>query len=150
MTKSLLDAETRYNQFEKLALALVMAAQKLRPYFQSQPITVLTSFPLKNILHKLELSGRLTKWAIELSEHHVDFQPLTAIKSQVLADFIADFSPNILLQAEKELMTLKEGTNGGMWKLNVDGSSNFRCSELGLVLTSPNGDKIEQSIRCGF
>ena len=47
-------------------------------------------------------------------------------------------------------MTLKEGTNGGTWILNVDGSSNFRGSGLGLVLTSPNRDKIEQSIKCGF
>ncbi|KAL5583444.1 hypothetical protein UlMin_015886 [Ulmus minor] len=135
---------------EKLALALITAARKLRPYFQNHLVTVLTSFPLKNILHKPELSGRLTKWAVELSEHHIDFQPRTAIKSQVLADFIADFSPNILVQAEKELMTLKEGTNRGTWILNVDGSSNFRGSGLGLVLASPNGDKIEQSIRCGF
>ena len=142
MSKSLLDAETRYSQLEKLALALITAARKLRLYFQSHPITVLTSFPLKNILHKPELSGRLTKWAVELREHHIDFLPRTAIKSQVLDDFIADFSPNILMQAEKELMTLKEGTNGGTWILNVDGSSNFRGSGLGLVLTSPNGDKI--------
>lgn len=52
VSKSLLDAETRYSQFEKLALALIITARKLRPYFQSHPITVLTSFPLKNILHK--------------------------------------------------------------------------------------------------
>ena len=51
VSKALLDAETRYNQLEKLALALIIAARKLRPYFQSHPITVLTSFPLKNILH---------------------------------------------------------------------------------------------------
>ena len=55
--KALLDAETRYNQLEKLALALIIAARKLRPFFQSHLIIVLMSFPLKNILHKLEISG---------------------------------------------------------------------------------------------
>ncbi|KAL5574300.1 hypothetical protein UlMin_023897 [Ulmus minor] len=61
VSKSLLDAETRYTQLEKLALALVTVARKLRPYFQCHPITVLTTYPLKSILHKPELSGRLTK-----------------------------------------------------------------------------------------
>ena len=100
--------ETRYNQLEKLALALITAARKLIPYFQCHPVTVLTSFPLKNILHKPELSGRLTKWAVELSEHHIDYQLRTTIKSQELADFIADFSPCSLLLVQKELMTLEE------------------------------------------
>ncbi|KAL5580705.1 hypothetical protein UlMin_013147 [Ulmus minor] len=112
VSKALLDAETQYSQLEKLALALIIAARKLRPYFQCHPITVLTSFPLKNILHKLELSGRLTKWAVELSEHHIDYQPRTGIKSLVLADFIADFSPCTLLQAQKQLVTLEENPNG--------------------------------------
>ena len=75
VNKALLDAKTRYSQLENLALAFITAARKLIPYFQSHPITVLTSFPLKNILHKPELSGRLTKWAVELSEHHIDYQP---------------------------------------------------------------------------
>ena len=150
VSKSLLDAETRYSQLEKLALALIHAARKLRPYFQCHPITVLTTFPLKTILHKLELSGRLTKWAVELSEYDISYKPRTALKSQVLADFIADFTPNSQVQAEKELCHLTEGQTSGTWELHVDGSSNVRGSGLGLVLTSPQGEKIEQAIRCGF
>ncbi|XP_070019486.1 uncharacterized protein [Nicotiana sylvestris] len=49
VSKSLLDAETRYPQLEKLALALIMASKKLRPYFQCHPIAVVTSYPLRNI-----------------------------------------------------------------------------------------------------
>ena len=59
--KSLLNAETHYTQLEKLALALVTATRKLRPYFQCHPITGLTTYPLKSILHKPELSNKLTK-----------------------------------------------------------------------------------------
>ena len=73
VSKALLDSETRYSHMEKLALAIITAAQTLRPYFQSHPISVQTSFPLKNILNKPELSRRLMKWAIELSEHHIDY-----------------------------------------------------------------------------
>ena len=48
-------------------------------------------------------------------------------------------------------MTLGESSSGeGTWILHVDGSSNFKGGRLGLVITSLNGDKIEQSIRCGF
>ena len=79
VSKALLDAETRYSRLEKLALALVVAGRKLRPYFQSHSIKVLTTYPLKNILHKPELSGRLTKWAVELSEYDITFHPRTAL-----------------------------------------------------------------------
>uniref|UniRef100_A0A803PQG2 Reverse transcriptase/retrotransposon-derived protein RNase H-like domain-containing protein n=1 Tax=Cannabis sativa TaxID=3483 RepID=A0A803PQG2_CANSA len=59
VSKTLLDAETKYSQLEKLSLALITERRKLRPYFQCHPIVVLTKYPLRSILHKLELSGRL-------------------------------------------------------------------------------------------
>ncbi|XP_057803119.1 uncharacterized protein LOC131018411 [Salvia miltiorrhiza] len=151
VSKSLLDAETRYSQLEKLALALVHAARKLRPYFQCHPIIVATTYPLKAILHKPELSDRLTKWAVELSEYDITYKPRTALKSQVLADFVVDFAPNLTIQADKELCCLtEEPDQTGTWKLYVDGSSNVRGSGLGIVLSSPRGDNIERSIRCNF
>ncbi|KAL5574290.1 hypothetical protein UlMin_023887 [Ulmus minor] len=149
VSKSLLDADTRYTQLEELALALVTAAPKLRPYFQCHPITVYTTYPLKSILHKPELSGRLTKWTVELGEYDITFQPRTALKSQVLADIVADFAPNVTQQADKELLNLTERSNS-KWTLTVDGSSNVNGAGIGLVLTSPEGDLIQQAIRCGF
>ena len=127
-----------------------MAARKLRPYFQCHSITVLTTFPFKTILHKPDLSERLTKCVVELSEFDITFHPWTAIKSQGLVDFIANFPPNIHEQAEKELFCMTEGPQLGMWTLHVDGSSNFKGSGLGRVLTSADGDKLERSISCGF
>ena len=84
---------------------------------------VLTTYPLKSILHKLELSGQLTKWTIELSEYDIIFQPRTALKSQVLVDFIADFALNATPQADKELLNLIECSNS-KWMLSVNESSN--------------------------
>ena len=121
----------------------MVTARKLRPYFQCHSIKVLTTYPLKNILHKPELSGRLTKWAVELSEYDINYHPRTALKSQVLADFVADFSPNKNLQAEKELVALAETMSNKKWTLSVDRSSNVKGSGLGLVLKSPHGDIIE-------
>ncbi|KAL0412009.1 UNVERIFIED_CONTAM: hypothetical protein Slati_3790600 [Sesamum latifolium] len=75
VSKVLQGAETRYSQIEKLALSLVIAARKLRPYFQSHQVVVLTNHPLKQVLANPELSGRMVKWAVELSEFGVEFCP---------------------------------------------------------------------------
>ena len=56
---------------ENLILALVTTARKLRPYFQAHTIEVHTEYPMKKVLHKPEVSGRLMKWAIELSEFDI-------------------------------------------------------------------------------
>ncbi|XP_031260926.1 uncharacterized protein LOC116119120 [Pistacia vera] len=149
VSKSLLDAEARYSQFKKLALALVHASRKLRPYFQCHSIVVLTSFPLKKILHKPELSSRLTQWTVELSEFDISFQPRTTVKSQALADCIADFTPNTTVQAKRELMCMNN-RSPSKWTLSVDGSSNMNGNGLGIVLTTPKGDVVQRAIRCGF
>ncbi|WZZ03192.1 hypothetical protein YC2023_089113 [Brassica napus] len=61
ISKTLLDAKSRYPLMEKLACAEVTSAQKLRPYFQSHTIVILTTFPLRKILHSPSQSGRLAK-----------------------------------------------------------------------------------------
>ncbi|KAK1563061.1 hypothetical protein Q3G72_021661 [Acer saccharum] len=150
VSKALLDAETRHSRLEKLALALVVAAHKLRPYFQCHSIKVLTTYPLKNILHKPELSGQLTKWAVEISEYDIGFHLRPVMKLQVLVDFITDFTPCESVQAEQELVALIEKPSSRKWTLSVDGSSNIKGSGLGLVLKSPKWDILEQSVHCDF
>ena len=54
---------------------------------------MVTSFPLRVILHNSNATGNITKWAAELAEFQLDFQPRHAIKSQVLADFIVEWMP---------------------------------------------------------
>ena len=71
ISRALLDLETRYPYTEKIALALIVAAQKLCPYFQAHAILVYTKAPLMQILQNLECSGRLAKWAIELIEFDI-------------------------------------------------------------------------------
>lgn len=60
---------------EKLAYALVVAARKLRQDFQSHLVTVLTDFPLKEVLQKIDASGRMVRWSVELSEFGIDYKP---------------------------------------------------------------------------
>lgn len=73
VSKTLLDAETQYPLMEKLALAVVMTARKLRSYFQSHAIVILITFSLHTILHSPSQSGRLAKWVVELSEYDIEY-----------------------------------------------------------------------------
>ena len=88
------EAKERYPMIKKLAFALVMASRKLRHYFQAHVLNVRTDHPLKKAMNKLEAAGRLIQWAIELSEFDVRYQLRNAIKAQVFADFIEEFTPN--------------------------------------------------------
>ena len=90
--KMLTVADTRYTDFERIALAFMMVAKQLCPYFQPNTIVALTSYPIKAILHKPDASGQLLKWAVELSEFDIEYLSRFAIKSQVLADFIVEMS----------------------------------------------------------
>ncbi|XP_061993662.1 uncharacterized protein LOC133711573 [Rosa rugosa] len=88
--RRLLDAETRYSPSEKVILALVTAKRKLRQYFEGHSITVYTNLPIRAILSKLDTSGRMAKWAIELSEFDITYKPRSALKGQALADFLVE------------------------------------------------------------
>ena len=67
-----------------------MAAKKLRPYFQAHPIVVLTNLPLRGTIHKPDLSRRMARWAIELSEFNIQYKSRLALKGQELADFLVE------------------------------------------------------------
>ena len=81
-SQALRGAEERYPKMEKLILALVTSARRLRPYFHAHTIEVLTEHPMRQILHKPETSGRLIKWAIQLSEFDIRYKPRTAVKGK--------------------------------------------------------------------
>ena len=99
---------------EKLAFALVMAACKLKPYFQNHTVVVLTDRPLRRAMRILNATGRLALWAIELSEFDIQYRPQTAIKGLVIVDFITEFTHDEDKGAEEP----------SQWSVHTDGSSN--------------------------
>ncbi|GAV56649.1 hypothetical protein CFOL_v3_00191 [Cephalotus follicularis] len=133
VSKALNDAEGRYPEVEKFAYALIIAARKLRPYFQAHAIKVLTDQPLKQVLSKPDTSGRLIKWSVELGEYDVKFEARPMIKSQVLTDFVGDNTPTECM-VENPSESERES-----WKLSVDGSSCITGSGVGVLLVSPSG-----------
>ena len=112
VNKSLTGAKTRYTHLEQATLALRTAAQKLRPYFQAHPVVVLTDLPLRGTINKPDLSGRMARWVMELSEYGIWYKPRLSKKGQVLADFLAELpQPNTC------------SNSGDWWTLCVDGAS---------------------------
>ena len=118
---------------EKLAFVLVTAARKLKPYFQAHTIIILTDQPLKKAMSNPEAAGRMALWAIEPSEIDIQYRPRTAIKGQVVADFIAEYT-----QLEgKGVEVFKQ------WSIHMDRSLNWLARGAGVVIQTLEGDKIE-------
>jgi hypothetical protein len=88
------EAKARYLEVHKLLYAVLIASRKLRHYFQAHRISVVTSYPPRAILCNPNTTGNIAKWAVELAEFELDFIPRHAVKSQVLADFIVDWTPS--------------------------------------------------------
>ena len=139
VSKRLLDAESKYSEMERLALALMIASRKLRHYFQSHTIRVLSNHSLRQALQRPETSGRLLKWSVELSQFDIKYMPRTAIKGQALAYFLAEFS-------HRPASTSSEEANDTTWKLYVDGASSENGSGAGILLISPEGHKISSAV----
>jgi ribonuclease HI/dsDNA-binding SOS-regulon protein len=144
VSRALQGPETRYTGLEQLVLALVHASRRLKPYFQAHPIVVLTNYPLKQVMMKPEASGRLMKWAIELGEHEIKFQPRKAIKGQALADFLNEST------VAMDTGDLPKQEGEPKWKLHVDGSSHSGGSGAGILLTCPEGKEYPYALQFGF
>jgi hypothetical protein len=90
ISEVLSDSKIWYPHVQKLLYALLITTRKLHHYFESHKITVVTDFPLEYILHNRDATGCISKWAIKLRALNIDFTPRRAIKSQALADFVAE------------------------------------------------------------
>ena len=87
-----------------------------------------------------EAAGWMALWAVELSEFDIQYQPRTAIKGHVVADFINEFT----------LMEGQEAEKAPQWSIHENGSSNKQASKAGVVLHTLEGDKIECIVRLDF
>ncbi|XP_052147325.1 uncharacterized protein LOC127766277 [Oryza glaberrima] len=141
VSEALQGAKIRYIEMEKLAYALVMASRKLKHYFQAYKVTVLSQYPLGEVLRGKEVTGRLSKWAAELSPFDLHYVARTAIKSQVLADFVAEWTPAFALEPEPVEQP---------WVMYSDGSWSHKGAGAAAVLTSPGGVPIRYAARLQF
>jgi ribonuclease HI len=103
-------------------------------YFQEYSISVITDYPLGDILRNQDATGRISKWAVEIGGLNIDFKPRTAIKSQALVDFMAEWREN-------QLPTPTERPEH--WVMYFDGSLKLEVAGAGVILISPTGEQLK-------
>jgi ribonuclease HI len=113
---------------------VLITSRKLRHYFQEYSISVVTDYPLGDILRNQDAAGRISKWAVELGALTIDFKPCTAIKSQALVDFMAEWRENQLPTPTERPVH---------WVMYFDGSLNLEGAGAGVLLISPTGEQLK-------
>ncbi|KAK2376303.1 hypothetical protein QL285_077105 [Trifolium repens] len=138
-SKALQGPELRYLLIEKVALALINAARRLRHYFLAHTIVVRTDQPIKSLLSRPDMAGRMLKWSLELSEFDIRYESRKALKAQVLADFVAEMTTPTPSPEETE-----------KWIIFVDGASSSTGAGAGIILENGKGIIIEVSLTLSF
>jgi ribonuclease HI len=156
VSRGLKDTETRYSVAERACLALVYASQRLRHYFLAHKIQLMTkSHPIRSLLHRPVLSGRLAQWLLQLSQYEISTETPTAIKSQAIADLLAQFPGEDGSVISQEVPgevgeALLIGMADSTWTLKFDGSSTSMSSGAGVVLIREDGETIAKSFKLDF
>jgi hypothetical protein len=141
ISEVLSETKIRYPQIQKLLYTVILTQRKLRHYFESHPVTVVSSFPLGEIIQCWEASGRIAKWAVEIMGETILFAPRKAIKSQVLADFVAEWVDTQLPAAPIQ---------PELWTMFFDGALMKTGAGAGLLFISPLGKHLRYVLRFHF
>jgi ribonuclease HI len=106
------------------------------------------SHPIRSLLHRSVLSGRLAQWLLQLSQYEIIAETPTAIKSQAIADLLAQFpgEDNSLITDEVFLAGLADS----VWTLRFDGSSTATSAGAGIVLYKGDGEAVTKSFKFDF
>jgi ribonuclease HI len=141
ISEVLFETKIRYPQIQKLLYAVILTRRKLRHYFECHPVTVVSSFPLGEIIQCREASGRIAKWAMEIMGETIPFAPRKAIKSQVLADFVVEWIDTQLPAAPIQPK---------LWTMFFDRSVMKTGAGAGLLFISPLGKHLRYVLRLHF
>jgi hypothetical protein len=141
VSEVLMTSKCNMMELEKLSYAVVMASRKLHQYFEAFKVRVTSDRGLGELFRNPEASVRIAKWAAELSGYHITFEPRTAIKSQVLADFIVDWTGPTRQQEEPSEKVLT---------IHCDGAWCHAGAGATAIITSPTGVKHRYAARLSF
>uniref|UniRef100_A0A2N9F1C8 Uncharacterized protein n=1 Tax=Fagus sylvatica TaxID=28930 RepID=A0A2N9F1C8_FAGSY len=150
------DAESRYSGAERSCLALIYASQRLRHYFLAHKVQLMTkSHPIRSLLQRPVLSGRLAQWLLQLSQYEITAETPTAIKSQAIADLLAQFPGEdnsfITDEVPGEINEIfLAGLADSVWTLKFDGSSTATSAGAGIVLYKEGAEAVTKSFKFDF
>jgi hypothetical protein len=128
-------------EIEKICYTIIMSSRKLDHYFEAHNIRVLTNQLLHDIFHNRDGSDRIGKWATELLEYIINFERRNAIESQILADFMAEWT---VPQIQTDTM------QNPPWLIYCDGAWGSTGAGVVAILTSPSGIKLRYAARLQF
>jgi hypothetical protein len=111
---------------------VLITSWKLQHYFQKYSISIVTDYPLGDILWNQDATGRISKWAVELGALNIDLKLRIAIKSQALVDFMAEWWEN-------QQPTPTEPPEH--WVMYFDGFLKLEGVSAGVLLISPTGEE---------
>jgi ribonuclease HI len=134
LSKVLSESKARYQLVHKLLYATLITSRKLRHYVQEYSTSVVTDYPLGDILQNQDATGSISKWAVELSALNIDFKPRTTIKSQALVDFMAEWREN-------QLPTPSERPEH--WAMYFDDSFKLEGAGAGVLLIFLMGEQLK-------
>ena len=98
---------------------------------------------MQSLLKRSDFTGRIAKWGTSLGSFDIRYRPQSAVKGQVLADFVAEFSP----KKDRGMVCHVENRP---WKVFMDGASSAMGAGVGIVIITPEGIRLEHSFRLGF
>jgi hypothetical protein len=127
-------SKVRYPAVQKLLYTILIRSKKLRHYFDEYKITVIMDFLLADIFHNQDATRRISKWAVELGALSIDFKPRTAINSQSLVDFMAEWREN-------QIPTPVDKPEH--WTMYFDGSLKLDGGGARVLFISPRGKQLK-------
>jgi ribonuclease HI len=134
-------SKVKYPEVQKLLYAVLLIALKLRHYFDDHKVIVVTGFPIGDILHNKEAIGRVAKWACELGAHDIEFRPRTTIKTQVLVDFVSEWT-------EHQVPDNPKTTE--VWRMYFHGSLKLQGAGAGILFIAPGGEQLKYALQLLF
>jgi hypothetical protein len=125
LSEVLSTSKQNYPHYQKMTYGVYMAAEA----------------PILEIISNKDASGRIAKWAIELSPYTPQYDKRDTIKSQVLPDFFIDWAE---IQYEPPL------PDANYWRMHFDGSKTIHGLGADMVLTSPKNDQLRYVLQIHF
>jgi hypothetical protein len=142
VSEALAGPKKYYSEIKKICYTVVISVKKLHHYFKAHEVSVLTNQPLNDIFGNKDSSGRIGKWAMELSEHVIDFEKRSIIKSQILANFIEDWTEATSYTEDSVLES--------SWQVYYDRAYGSTGAGATIILISPSGLKLRYATRLQF
>ena len=150
---ALKDVETRYPRAKRACLAIVYASQRLRHYFLAYEVWLMTKcHTIKALLQQPIFSSRISQWLLQLSQYDLRMGTPRVVKSQAIADLLAQFSREEEFPLGDEVpgeVAMAEEVRE-QWVMKFDGSSTTQSKGVGVVLYHEEDEATTLSFKLEF